>query len=502
MYIDYYRLEKKPFELTVDPFFLWMSDKHKEAMAVLRYGLLDNKGFIMLTGDVGIGKTTLVNAFINSLGPETLFANISNPGLKRIELYNLLGSAFKLGTKFSGKDEFLISFRGFLEKSYRDGKQVLLIIDEAQRLGRALLEEFRLLSNIELQSDKLMNIFFVGQDELEETLERHENRALRQRMSLIYHIEPLSAGETGDYIRHRLNVAGTEKRIFTQNAIREIYGFSGGYPRVINIICDHAMLTGYVSQKKTIDTPEIIECARELRLKKKSDPESSPGEKTPKIIWQDKTAWSKKISEIYKYLPYIAGFFFLLILFCVIYFPLKRVASHSDAPPNPPVAVQEEAERPEHEAVGAKESENTNVEPEESQKADNSKIQKTTLSTLWQSIPDSEKRYTIAFGLGADDIAPEAYERLTKTASLLKENPELTLTITGHTDNTGETAYNTLLSQQRADIAKKFLVGKGIAPERITAIGKGSDEPIADNNSADGRSMNRRVEVVVTPPSR
>ncbi len=112
--------------------------------------------------------------------------------------------------------------------------------------------------------------------------------------------------------------------------------------------------------------------------------------------------------------------------------------------------MQEEAERPENEAVGAKESENTNVEPEESQKADNSKIQKTTLSTLWQSIPDSEKHYTIAFGSDADDIAPEAYERLTKTASLMKENPELTLTISGHTDNIGEEAYNAVLSQHRA----------------------------------------------------
>lgn len=372
------------------PDFFWMSDKHKEALALLKNGLLDNKGFTLLTGDVGIGKTTLVNAFIENLGPDTIVANISNPILQRKEFFNFLGAKFKIGDKFSGKNDFLITFRTFLEKSYRDGKQVLLIIDEAQRLDSVLLEEFRLLSNIEFQNAKLLNLFFVGQDELLETLDRYENRALRQRMSLIYHIEPLLASETGDYIHHRLRVAGTEKRIFTRKAIREIYAFSEGYPRIINTICEYAMITGYVKQKKTIDAREIIECSRELRLKKKSAPESSHSAKSQEIIWKEKTASSKKFRSLSNYLPYIAVNFFLFILVCVcfLYFPLKAGASLSDilpywmgrirgtdrtvteqvmesvSPSQLPIRVQIGAQRPERAADGTEVIENTDIDAE------------------------------------------------------------------------------------------------------------------------------------------
>lgn len=324
MYLNYYEIVKKPFELNADPTFLWMSGKHKEGLAVLKYGLQDNKGFVLLTGDVGIGKTTLINAFINSLGSNVIVASMTNPGLKRIEFYNFLGAMFDIGRKFSGKDEFLIDFRAFLEKCHRDGKRVLLIVDEAQRLSRILLEEIRLLSNIELQNEKLLNIFIVGQDELDETLDRHENRALRQRMTLLYHLKPLSKSETAEYIQHRLSIAGTEKKIFTQKAAREIYAFSGGYPRIINIICDHAMLTGYVKQKKTIHAPEIIECARELRLKKKSDSE------TPKELQKGATgeqavqAKPRKPRTVSYYFACTAMMLAIILLLCFVYFPLKE----------------------------------------------------------------------------------------------------------------------------------------------------------------------------------
>lgn len=333
MYLKFYQIEKKPFQLTVDPSFLWMSDKHKEALAVLSYGLLDNKGFIMLTGDVGIGKTTLVNAFINNLGPETVYANITNPGLRRKEFFNFMGATFNFGNNFSGKDAFLIAFKAFLEKCHRDGKRVLLIVDEAQGLNRVMMEEIRLLSNIELQSGKLLNIFFVGQDELEEALDRHENRAVRQRMSMMYHLDPLSHREAGDYIQHRLRVAGSRKKIFTRDAIAEIYVFSEGYPRIINVICDHAMLKGFIKKKKTIDAPEIIACARELKLKKKWDPESSNRIYNPVLIWKHKTPWYRKFLHSLRYLPYTAAVVFLFILASALYFPLRAGASFSDILP-------------------------------------------------------------------------------------------------------------------------------------------------------------------------
>lgn len=327
MYLSFFELEKKPFQISVDPHFLWMGEKHKEALAMFRYGIMDNRGFIMLTGDVGTGKTTLVNALINSLGSDVVVANITNPGLKRIEFLNHLGAAFDLGRTFSGKGEFLAAFQIFLEKCFRDGKQVLLIIDEAQRLSRDMLEEIRLLSNIELQSAKLLNIFFVGQDELNEALDHHENRALRQRLTLQYHLEPLSHQEMGELIQHRLRVAGTGKKIFTQNAIREIHGYSKGYPRLTNIICDHAMLAGYVAQKRTIDAQEIRDCAGDLRLIKKSDPISANAKRIPIAQCSPEKAWARELAPIPYYSPYIAAILLILLLFGFLYFPYRAGAS-------------------------------------------------------------------------------------------------------------------------------------------------------------------------------
>jgi general secretion pathway protein A len=269
MYRSFYGLTLKPFQISSDPKFLWLGEKHQEALAVLKYGVLDNRGFLLLTGDVGTGKTTLINALVNSLGPDTIVAHVPDPGLTIMDFINYIASAFRLEAPFTSKGAFLVRFREFLEKAHTSRKQVLLIIDEAQRLDTQLLEEIRLLSNIELQQTKLINIFFVGQDEFSDILSRNENRALRQRMTLNYHIDPLTEEETGNFVKHRLKVAGTEKKIFSTTAISEIYAFSGGYPRLMNIICDHALLTGYVKGDKTIDGEMIAECAKELRLPKR-----------------------------------------------------------------------------------------------------------------------------------------------------------------------------------------------------------------------------------------
>lgn len=272
MYRAYYGLKLKPFQISSDPKFLWLGEKHQEALAILKYGILDNRGFLLLTGDVGTGKTTLINALVNSLGPDTVVAHIPDPGLVEMDFFNYIAGAFRMGTQFDTKGAFLLRFRTFLENAHAGGKQILLIVDEAQRLGTTLLEEIRLLSNIELQQTKLINIFFVGQDEFNEILSRDENRALRQRMTLNYHIDPLTEEETHQFIRFRLKVAGTEKKIFTPPAVSEIFSFSGGYPRLINIICDHALLTGYVKGVTTLDAGIIAECAKELRLpKRKAD---------------------------------------------------------------------------------------------------------------------------------------------------------------------------------------------------------------------------------------
>jgi type II secretory pathway predicted ATPase ExeA/tetratricopeptide (TPR) repeat protein len=266
MYRSHYNLRERPFEISTDTRFLWMGEKHKEALAMLKYGVLARKGFLLLTGDVGTGKTTLVNALLQSLNDNTLVASINDPLLEPLDLFNLIAASFNMGERFDNKADFLIRLAGFLRRQNADGRNVLLILDEAHRFSRGLLEQFRLLSNIELPERKLINMFLVGQNEFNRTLASPDCRALRQRITLTHNIQPLSEEETLQYIRYRLKVAGTEDEIFGRKAVAEVYRFSKGYPRLINILCDHALLTGYVKQVKKI-TPVIIqECSQELCL--------------------------------------------------------------------------------------------------------------------------------------------------------------------------------------------------------------------------------------------
>ncbi|MFO7972925.1 MAG: AAA family ATPase [Desulfobacterales bacterium] len=252
--------------MSTDPNFLWLGEKHKEALAMLRYAILENKGILALTGDVGTGKTTLINALIQSLGDDILAATIYDPSLGVLGFFNIVSNAFDMERTFDGKGEFLITFKRFLKEVRAQNKKALLIIDEAQRINNELIEEIRLLSNLEHEYVQLLNIFFVGQDEFIDILEEYKNRALRHRIALSYHIEPLTLSETESYIRHRLKIAGAKSHIFSSDAVQDIFSFSNGYPRLINIICDHALLSGYVREVLIITADIINECKEELRI--------------------------------------------------------------------------------------------------------------------------------------------------------------------------------------------------------------------------------------------
>ena len=266
MYTSFYNLKTKPFQISADPDFMWLGEKHQEALATLKYGVLDNKGFLLLTGDVGTGKTTLINTLIQSLSDDILCASVSDPGLEKLDFFNYIASSFGINQEFLTKGSFLIGFRKFLLNAYDKNKKVLLIIDESQLLTQELLEEIRLLSNIEKTNTKLINIFFVGQNEFNEIVNQDKNRALRQRLTLNYNIDPLTPDETQKYIEYRLKVAGTDRTIFDSPAVQEVFMYSGGFPRRINVICDHALLSGYVSDNEIITAQIVQECAKELKI--------------------------------------------------------------------------------------------------------------------------------------------------------------------------------------------------------------------------------------------
>ena len=266
VYLSHYNFFEKPFQIAADPKFIWLGEKHAEALATLQYGLQGNKGIILITGDVGTGKTVIINTLLKKIDDSVIAVKIPDPGLDPIDLYNILSIEFKINRKFSSKGSFLSHLTPYLHETYRQDKTILLIIDEAQNISYELLEEIRLFSNIELADTKLINIFIVGQNELDPIIDENRNKAFKQRISIRYHLDPLNNSETHEYITHRLKVAGSDKEIFTSKAMNQIHFFSAGFPRLINAICDLALLTGYSVDKSQIDERIIKECARELKL--------------------------------------------------------------------------------------------------------------------------------------------------------------------------------------------------------------------------------------------
>jgi general secretion pathway protein A len=266
VYLPHYKLKKKPFDISPDPDFLWLGEKHQEGLSTLKYGILQNKGFLMITGDVGTGKTALIRAIEKEVQAQIIVITIPDPSLNLMDFYNVMASELNMGRSFDSKGAFLIEFKKLILKAASTHRRVLMIIDESHRLSSPLLEEIRLLSNIDLGGQVLINTFFVGQLEFKALVDRPENRAVRQRITVNYELLPLSLAETQQYIAHRLKVAGTSRPIFTPEAILLLHTYSSGYPRLINILCDHALMLGFSGGVDHIDQKIIKECGEDLKI--------------------------------------------------------------------------------------------------------------------------------------------------------------------------------------------------------------------------------------------
>ena len=269
MYTDFYNLQEKPFNLSPSPRFLYLGEAHKEALNLLVYGVMERKGFILLTGEIGTGKTTMVHALLSRLDDSVHCIHISNPLLSSQDFMDYLAfSAFRRRVHFTSKTDFLVEFEEFLTQCLLDQRNVILVIDEAQKLSFELLEEIRLLSNLETSDEKLINIFLVGQSELNEKLTDQRCLPLLQRISLRYHIPPLDREGTRGYVATRLEIAGAREpdSIISKSAVNEIHVCSQGYPRLINILADNALLLGYSRGTKPITPHMVKECHEDMRL--------------------------------------------------------------------------------------------------------------------------------------------------------------------------------------------------------------------------------------------
>ncbi len=559
MYTSFYRLNRKPFDISSDPSFMWFGEKHKEALAILRYGIMNNKGFLLLTGDVGTGKTTLINALLKKLSRNVICITVSDPNLETLDFINYIASCFGMKQEFSSKGRFLIEFRKFLLKSHQEGKKVLMIIDEAQLLTDDLLEQIRLLSNIDMAETKLLNIFFVGQNEFNDILLKTNNRAVRQRITLNYNIDPFTPDETGTYIQHRLKIAGAAKNIFTSKAVQKIHLYSGGFPRRINIICDHCLLSGYVNDKQIIDESIVTECARELEIPKEvkkrelnsfKENRQSPETTVPKEPVKKNTARKVLFACFLSAILILTGlglyqprFYKESIQKADRYYsqlekeildvfdnngssvqaenhqksvkkqirPVKQNTDiETDPHGNSPEAKPADGERD----FSLKNDQMSGPEPEslkphymtltqgkaeqvDFSKEDTENHRKEDAEPEKEIPPLKKKKLVLRFKYDSNEFSEKGEKEINEFANTLLHYPDLTIIVTGYTDSVGYQKYNVKLSEFRANIVKSYLMGKGIHGGRIHARGVGSDNPVESNDTAWGRKMNRRVEISV-----
>ena len=265
MYLDYYGLTEPPFDITPNPRFLFYSEKHREAYNHLLYGIRERKGFVQLTGEVGAGKTTLCRAMLEQLEGKFATALILNPVLSAQELLKAIAMEFGLPVNGLDRLEILGVINQFLLQQVARNQDTVLIIDEAQDMTDELLEQVRLLSNLETDNRKLLQIVLMGQPELRDRLNAYKLRQLRQRITVRFHLPPLSRFEVNQYIQHRLEVAGAKgSPYFTQPALWRVFRYSQGIPRLLNAICDKSLLAGFVHQQDRIDFTLVGRAVREL----------------------------------------------------------------------------------------------------------------------------------------------------------------------------------------------------------------------------------------------
>ncbi len=269
MYLEYYGLNEPPFNITPNPRFLFYSANHREAFNHLLYGIRERKGFVQMTGEVGAGKTTLCRALLEALGKNYSTALILNPVLNPDQLVRAIAMEFGLEAKWMDRLETIAEINRFLLAEAAQGRDAVLIIDEAQNLTNELLEQVRLLSNLETDDRKLLQIVLMGQPELRDRLNDPSLRQLRQRITIRYHLRPLNRVEVERYVQHRLSVSGAKQGgpYFTGPALWRVHSYAKGIPRLINAVCDKCLLAGFVQQRDRIDFSLVGTAIRELEGK-------------------------------------------------------------------------------------------------------------------------------------------------------------------------------------------------------------------------------------------
>ncbi|QTH63641.1 AAA family ATPase [Psychrosphaera ytuae] len=265
MYLDYFQLKAEPFNIAPNPNLMYPSQRHQEAIAYLRYGLRGNGGFVMLTGEVGTGKTMVSRAVLTDLPDDMHVAYVLNPTLNRIQLLQTVCDAFQISVADEQDHKKLSdALQTFLVESHQRGESCLLVVDEAQLLDADALEQLRLFTNIETNDKKLLQIILIGQPELQEKLAQRELRQLAQRITARYHLLPLNEQETTEYINHRIRAVGAPRPLFEKKAIKAIYKHASGTPRLINLLADRSLMGAFAQGAPLVSAKVVKQAAKEI----------------------------------------------------------------------------------------------------------------------------------------------------------------------------------------------------------------------------------------------
>lgn len=266
MYLTHFQLKKEPFGIVPDPEFIWLGPHQSHVMEILREGIFNRDGCLVLTGDIGTGKTVLVKRMVAQERVAAVFVTVSGPELTGLDVYHVLADEFRMNRHFETREEFIVNFSRLLSQALGDSQKAIIIIDEAQRLSRETLRDLAVLANLQSNGKRLLKLLLVGQLEFNPDAALGIKKDGLPGIAVRCRLEPLTEEDTQNYIVHRLNVAGRDQPLFSPDAVREVYVLSNGFPRLINIICDHALLYGYSANLARIDHSVIRDCSRDLSV--------------------------------------------------------------------------------------------------------------------------------------------------------------------------------------------------------------------------------------------
>ena len=519
MYLDHYDLKEEPFQINTSKRSLWLGGSLKKVALALIKAIGVDKGIIVLYGDRGTGKTSLISRVEQSLARHYTIVRFSNPGIDYFEFFKLLSEQFKITKKFDTKSAFLVNFRNFLRKTSANKKHILLVFDEAHRFKADILKELAFFADIEMFNQKMITILLVGDNTMLAFLKDEYLEELSEKITKKFKIHPLVESETNKYIHYRLKIAGAKRKIFEEETIQEIHSYSQGNLRLIDTICDHALRVSYAKGLNMVTAEVVKKCRKELVTKFSAEKRTHHLEVLYKNKHNHKTHRTS-LSAASLVRPWSIAFaivLFFLAAFFVYFFEMEKfhswtleeIVPQSDNFPGLENKIESQNLNQDTETSNAGKELDlalinklkpikpikkfiTPKSASENQKTDNVHIFRNHGErTLFN------KKHIIYFKHNSNAFSNDAFEILDNIAGFMIENPDTKIVINGYSDSSGPYSYNVTISKHRADSVKSYLLAKKIAPERIKSFGLGPEKPLYSNKTFEGRKLNRRVEIML-----